>query len=163
MLLELRVAYSALRITLKNCDRQVVPPAFLTYFIVQGVGDLSLSRRGDLRVSNDGFLENGTSQSILNTNLQPIKVPDYRFMTVSDDGNVVIEPLGSDPGTRQNIGRIALTTVSGGELKKYADGEIRLRDGVRAIPHVFLLTCAGYRRVGVEAGCPPPSRFDVKY
>ena len=99
------------------------------YFIVQGTGDPSLSRRGDLRVSNDGFLENGTSQSILNTNLQPIKVPDYRFITVSDDGNVVIEPLGSDPGTRQNIGRIALATASGGELKKYADGEIRLKDG----------------------------------
>ena len=99
------------------------------YFVVQGTGDLSLSRRGDLRVSNDGFLENGTSQNILDTNLQPINVPAHRFMTVSDDGNVFIEPLGSDPGTRQNIGRIALATAPGGELKKYADGEIRLKDG----------------------------------
>ena len=99
------------------------------YFVVQGTGDLSLSRRGDLRVSNDGFLENGTSQNILDTNLQPINVPAHRFMTVSDDGNVFIEPLGSDRGTRQNIGRIALATAPGGELKKYADGEIRLKDG----------------------------------
>jgi flagellar basal-body rod protein FlgF len=99
------------------------------YFIVQGLGDPSLSRRGDLRVSNDGFLENGTSQKVLNTTLQPINVPDYRFLTVSDDGNVIIEPLGSDPGTKQIIGRIALTQAPQGELKKYADGEIRLRDG----------------------------------
>jgi len=99
------------------------------YFIVQGLGAPSLSRRGDLRVSNEGFLENGTSQKILNTNLQPINVPDHRFMTVADDGNVVIEPLGSAPGTRQIIGQIAMTLGAGEELKKFPDGEIRLKDG----------------------------------
>ena len=39
------------------------------YFLVQGLGDPSLSRRGDLSVANDGTLENGTSQKILNTEL----------------------------------------------------------------------------------------------
>ena len=99
------------------------------YFIVQGVGNPSLSRRGDLRVSTDGFLENGTSQKMLDEALQPIKVPSYRFMKVSDDGVVSIEPLGSEPGTVQNIGKLAMTLALGGELKKFADGEIRLKDG----------------------------------
>ena len=95
------------------------------YFVVQGTGDPSLSRRGDLRVADDGSLENGTSQKILNTQLQPIQVPDHRFMKVSDDGVVIIEPLGSE----QEIGKIALTLGTGEELKKFPDGEIRLSDG----------------------------------
>jgi flagellar basal-body rod protein FlgF len=100
------------------------------YFIVQGLGEPALSRRGDLRTSNEGLLENGSSQKILNTNLQPINVPPYRFMTVSDDGNVVIEPLGSEVGTRQVIGQIAMTLGADLELKKFPDGEIRPSDGV---------------------------------
>ena len=74
-------------------------------------------------------MENGTSQKILNTQLQPIQVPDHRFMKVSDDGVVIIEPLGSPLGTEQEIGKIALTLGTGEELKKFPDGEIRLSDG----------------------------------
>ena len=99
------------------------------YFVVQGNGEPSLSRRGDLRVANDGTLENGTSQKILNTGLQPMQVPAHRSMKISDDGNVVIEPLGSEVGTEQIIGKIALTLAVGEELKKFPDGEIRLMDG----------------------------------
>jgi flagellar basal-body rod protein FlgF len=117
------------------------------YFLVQGTGDPSLSRRGDLRVANDGTLENGTSQKVLNVELLPIQVPAHRSMKISDDGNVVIEPLGSDPGTEQIIGKIALTLANGVELKKFPDGEIRITDGtvpplddaVRVLPkHVEL-------------------------
>jgi flagellar basal-body rod protein FlgF len=117
------------------------------YFVVQGTGNPSLSRRGDLRVANDGTLENGTSQKVLNVELLPIQVPAHRSMKISDDGNVVIEPLGSDPGTEQIIGKIALTLANGVELKKFPDGEIRIADGtvpplddaVRVLPkHVEL-------------------------
>lgn len=104
------------------------------YFLVQGVGNPSLSRRGDLRVSNDGFLENGTSQQLLDGGLQPIKVPNYRFLKVSDDGVVKIEPLGSPPGTEQVIGKLGMTFAFGAELKKFPDGEIRVKDG--SIPPV---------------------------
>ena len=117
------------------------------YLIVQGSGDLSLSRRGDLSVANDGTLENGTSQKILNTELVPIQVPDHRSLKISDDGEVIIEPLGSPQGTEQRIGKIALTLAAGVELKKFPDGEIRSIDGtvppldnsVRVLPkHVEL-------------------------
>ena len=117
------------------------------YFLVQGSGDPSLSRRGDLSVANDGTLENGTSQKILNTELVPIQVPDHRSLKISDDGEVIIEPLGAPQGTEQRIGKIALTLAAGVELKKFADGEIRSIDGtvppldnsVRVLPkHVEL-------------------------
>ena len=88
------------------------------YFIVKGFGEPSLSRRGDLRISLDGFLQNGMGQNMLGANLQPINVPDHRSLTVSENGDVLIEPLGSEPGTRQNIGSIALTFAPGAELKK---------------------------------------------
>ena len=99
------------------------------YFLVQGTGAPSLSRRGDLRVANDGTLENGTSQKILNAELLPIQVPAHRVMKISDDGNVIIEPLGSGPGTEQVIGKIAMTLAAGVSLKKFPDGEIRSLDG----------------------------------
>ncbi len=50
-------------------------------------------------------------------------------MKISDDGEIIIEPLGSDPGTTQAIGKIALTLAAGVELKKFPDGEIRSMDG----------------------------------
>jgi len=77
------------------------------------------------------------------------KLPDYTALNKSYeyDGDVIIEPLGSDPGTEQTIGRIAMTLAAGLELKKYPDGEIRPMDGgvpplddtVRVLPkHVEL-------------------------
>ena len=99
------------------------------FFIVQGLGEPSLSRRGDLRVNNDGFLENGTSQKMLGRDLAPIAVPPYRSLRFSEDGRVQIEPLGSDPGTIQEVGQLALTLANGTELRKFADGEIRDENG----------------------------------
>ena len=99
------------------------------FFMVKGPGEISLSRRGDLSVSGTGILENGSSHAMLNADLQPIQVPAYRSIKISDDGDVIIEPLGSEPGTKQIIGRIALTRAADTELKKYPDGEIRPVDG----------------------------------
>ena len=55
------------------------------YFIVKGVGEPSLSRRGDLKVASDGTLENGASHQILNAELLPIQVPAHRVIKISDD------------------------------------------------------------------------------
>ena len=99
------------------------------YFIVKGTGEPSLSRRGDLRVNNEGLLENGTSQQLLDANLAPIQVPPHRGMKISDDAVVTIEPLGSAPGTQQVIATLARTLAAGDQLKKFPDGEIRLDDG----------------------------------
>ena len=99
------------------------------YFIVKGPGEPSLTRRGDLRISATGTLENGSSHQMLNTNLQPIQVPAYRKIRVTDNGEVIIEPLGSAPGTKQTVGRLALTLAADMGLKKFPDGEIRVSDG----------------------------------
>ena len=99
------------------------------YFVVQGLGPPSLSRRGDLQVANDGTLENGSGHKMLNTELVPIQVPPHRSMKVTDEGEILIEPLGAEPGTEQSVGKIALTLAADVELKKFRDGEIRVADG----------------------------------
>ncbi len=92
-------------------------------------GEPSLSRRGDLGVSADGFLINGASSQMLDLNLAPIKVPAFRKMVVSETGELFIEPLGSDEGTRLALGSIATTSGSETPMKKDVDGEIRLVGG----------------------------------
>lgn len=112
------------------------------YFIVQGLGEPSLSRRGDLKVDTNGVLTNGSNAKILNTALQPFNVPPHRAIKINETGDLLIEPLGSALGTEQNLGRIAMTFANDVELKKFPDGEIRDVDGtipppeegVRVIP-----------------------------
>ena len=99
------------------------------YFFVQGLGEPSLTRRGDLNVSADGVLENGASQKMLDRNLQTIQIPAFRSLKVTDNGELIIEPLGSEPGTTQTIGQLGMTLAAGAELKKFRDGEIRVADG----------------------------------
>ena len=66
---------------------------------------------------------------MLDRNLQPIQIPDFRSLKVTDSGEVIIEPLGSDPGTTQVVGQLGMTLAAGVELKKFRDGEIRVADG----------------------------------
>ena len=99
------------------------------YFLVQGLGEPSLSRRGDLKVSAEGVLQNGTSQQMLDRNLQPIQIPEFRSLKVTDNGEVIIEPLGSEPGTTQTVGQLGMTLANEADLKKFPDGEIRPESG----------------------------------
>lgn len=100
------------------------------FFITQPLkGDPSLSRRGDLQVSAEGFLTNGAGSQMLNVNLQPIATPAFRKLIVSENGELFIEPLGSDEGTRLALGSLALTSGSEEPMKKDTDGEIRLISG----------------------------------
>ena len=66
---------------------------------------------------------------MLDRNLQPIRIPAYRSLKVSDNGEIIIEPLGSDLNTKQIVGQLGITLAAGVELKKFPDGEIRVRDG----------------------------------
>ncbi len=92
-------------------------------------GDPSLSRRGDLKVSGDGFLVNGAGSQMLDLNQQPIEMPPFRKIIVSETGELFIEPLGSEEGTRVALGSLALTSGSEEPMKKDTDGELRLVGG----------------------------------
>ena len=99
------------------------------YFAVKGPGAPSLTRRGDLTIDADGFLVNGSKHQMLNQEGVPIEVPPYRSARISDDGAVIIEPVGSEPGTQVVVDRLGIVGASELPLKKFPDGEVRAEDG----------------------------------
>lgn len=98
------------------------------YFITDAPNGNSFSRRGDFSTNMEGQLINGSSAVILDNNLQPITVPPYRAIDFTETGDIVIEPLNSEPGTRQVVATLGLS-VPTAPLKKFPDGEIRYADG----------------------------------
>lgn len=98
------------------------------YFIVAASNGNAFSRRGDFSTNLEEQLINGSNATILDNNLQPITIPPYRSIDFSETGEIVIEPLNSEPGTKQVVATLGLTRPTS-ELKKFPDGEIRYADG----------------------------------
>lgn len=98
------------------------------YFITEAATGNALSRRGDFSTNLDGQLINGSNATILDSNLQPIVIPPYRSIDFTQTGDIVIEPLNSEPGTREVVATLGLTSPTA-PLKKFPDGEIRYSDG----------------------------------
>lgn len=98
------------------------------YFITEAATGNALSRRGDFSTNLDGQLINGSNATILDSNLQPIVIPPYRSIDFTQTGDIVIEPLNSEPGTREVVATLGLTLPTA-PLKKFPDGEIRYSDG----------------------------------
>ena len=48
----------------------------------------------------------GANEVVLSDGLEPINIPPYKSISVSEDGTIVVEPLGAEPGTIQNAGTI---------------------------------------------------------
>ena len=72
---------------------------------------------------------NGANEVVLSDGLEPITIPPYKSITVSEDGTVVVEPLGSEPGTRQDVGIIGTTLASGEKIFKDKDGLLKTING----------------------------------
>ena len=98
------------------------------YFITEAASGNALTRRGDFSTNLDGELINGSNATILDSNLQPIVIPPYRSIDFTQTGEIVIEPLNSEPGTREVVASLGLTLPTA-PLKKFPDGEIRYSDG----------------------------------
>jgi flagellar basal-body rod protein FlgF len=98
------------------------------YFVVQNAaGKMALTRRGDFSRNLDGQMTNGAGNEILDTSLVPISLPPYKKIFVSESGQVFIQPMGAEPGTRVLVNQIAMTSGEGLDLAKDTDGEIRPR------------------------------------
>ena len=98
------------------------------YFITEAATGNALSRRGDFSTNQDGQLINGSNATMVDSNLQPIVIPPYRSIDFTQTGDIVIEPLNSEPGTREVVATLGLTLPTA-PLKKFPDGEIRYSDG----------------------------------
>jgi flagellar basal-body rod protein FlgF len=115
------------------------------YFVIEpDNGEPALSRRGDFRVSQDGFLVDGTGAKVLNEQMQPVLLPPYRELVFGDHGQITIEPIDGEPGQREEIGFVATAKVETGDLQKYSDGHIRRRDGGPLVPDLQADIKQGY-------------------
>ena len=102
------------------------------FFIKTSSGKDALSRRGDFTVNSNGQLANGAGDLVLGLNQEPINIPPFRKLIISESGNITIEPLNGAEGARQQIGILGLTSSKGtpeNPLIKDIDGHIRLKDG----------------------------------
>ena len=94
-------------------------------------GTEAYTRRGDIRINNSGFLENGNGQLILG-NGGPIQMPPADQVVVGTDGTITIRPIGQDERTLAVIDRIILVNPPINEMYKADDGLFRLRSGENA-------------------------------
>ena len=73
-------------------------------FIQPADGDLALSRRGDLGVDAENRLIDGAGNAVLSDGLQPIVLPPFSALKVSDNGEVLVRQPGALPGEFTSIG-----------------------------------------------------------
>ena len=98
-------------------------------FIQPADGDLALSRRGDLGVDAENRLIDGAGNAVLSDGLQPIVLPPFSALKVSDNGEVLVRQPGALPGEFTRIGFLGSTSAQSADLTKSLDGRIRKLDG----------------------------------
>lgn len=110
---------------------------------VQGVdGNEAYTRRGDLRVSPMGLLENGAGRPVMGEN-GPVAIPPADKIEIGKDGTVSIVPAGQPPENMALIDRIKLVNPPTAELAKGDDGLFRLPGGEIAPPDAGVTVTGG--------------------
>ena len=110
----------------EDLDVAVQGPGF---FFIKTKDATGLSRRGDFNVNADGILVNGAGETVLSDGLEPISVPPYKSISVAENGAIIVEPLGGEPGTTQNVGMLATTLATGEKIFKDKDGLLKTLTG----------------------------------
>ena len=108
-------------------DIAVLNEAF--FFIQPDNGQIALSRRGDLSVNAQNQLINGAGDLILSDNLEPITLPPFSSINITDIGEVLVQELGAANGDLTAVGFIGSTKTELDQLSKSIDGRIRKIDG----------------------------------
>jgi flagellar basal-body rod protein FlgF len=105
-----------------------------SYFIVDpGAGNLALSRRGDLKTNSEGQLIDGAGSVMMSSGMQPIEIPAFREIQITQIGEVLVNPLQAEVGQFVSVGFIS-TTAPVSKMAKDLDGHIRYSDGTAITP-----------------------------
>ena len=84
-------------------------------------GEVGFTRRGDLRVSATGLIENAAGQLILGEN-GPISVPQGQLVSIGQDGTVMGKSPTEVGATPMILGQLMLRDASEMPLTRRADG-----------------------------------------
>ena len=99
------------------------------FYIQPENGQVALSRRGDLGVNAQNQLVNGVGDLVLSDGLEPILLPNFTSMSITDIGEVLVQQPGVPDGELTSVGFIGSTTSQLEQLIKSLDGNIRKIDG----------------------------------
>ncbi|MGB5494774.1 MAG: flagellar basal body rod protein FlgF [Sedimenticolaceae bacterium] len=91
-------------------------------------GGEGYSRRGDLRVDENGLLVTGNNLPVMG-NGGPIALPPFEKIDIGVDGTVSIRPLGAAADQLAVIDRIKLVAPQLDQMEKGEDGLFRRKDG----------------------------------
>lgn len=117
----------ALQITGRDLDVAVLGED--AWIAVQGGdGNIAYSRRGDLRVTPNGLLEDGAGRPVMG-NAGPVALPPFDALEIGSDGTISIVPQGQAPNATAILDRILLVDSQGVEMRKGEDGLFRPVNG----------------------------------
>jgi flagellar basal-body rod protein FlgF len=94
-------------------------------------GSEAYTRAGNLHVNTNGQLMTGSDHPVLGE-AGPIVIPEFEQLEIGVDGTVSIRPIGQQPSTLSEVGRIKLVSPDHATLVKGGDGLLRTRDNVPA-------------------------------
>ncbi|MBU95185.1 MAG: hypothetical protein CL669_06350 [Balneola sp.] len=99
------------------------------FYIQPENGEIALSRRGDLGLNAQNQLVNGVGDLVLSDGLEPIILPNFTSMSITDIGEVLVQQAGAPDGQLTSVGFIGSTSSEVDQLVKSLDGNIRKPDG----------------------------------
>jgi len=94
-----------------------------------GPGAEVYSRRGDLRISASGIIENGERLPVLSQAGGPLSAPPGFEISIGDDGTVLARDPAAPQVPAQVVGQIKLVSGEGSRLAKGLDGLLRVVGG----------------------------------
>jgi flagellar basal-body rod protein FlgF len=102
------------------------------WLAVQAVdGSEAYTRAGNLRVNINGQLLTGAGHPVMGES-GPIVIPEFEKLEIGRDGTISVRPIGQQPSTLAEVGRIKLVAPEPTELVKGEDGLLRMRTGAAA-------------------------------
>jgi flagellar basal-body rod protein FlgF len=99
-------------------------------------GAEAYTRAGDLKISQEGLLQNSNGLSVLNDTGNPIVIPPLRKLEIGSDGAISIIPQGGNPASAVLLDRIKLVNPDPSGLEKGGDGLVYAKVGKAAQPDV---------------------------
>ena len=99
------------------------------FYIQPENGEIALSRRGDLGLNAQNQLVNGVGDLVLSDGLEPIILPNFTSISITDIGEVLVQQAGAPDGELTSVGFIGSTSSEIDQLVKSLDGNIRKADG----------------------------------
>jgi flagellar basal-body rod protein FlgF len=97
-------------------------------------GTEAYTRSGDLKITPEGLLQNGSGLSVLSDTGAPIVIPPSRKVEIGGDGTISLIPQGGAPNTTVILDRIKLVNPDPTTLEKRTDGLIYSKQPGAVVP-----------------------------